>query len=289
MTMELDSKLLCLIRHGQGKHNPRADPRFLYHLAMVRDPELTALGERQAKALRARLRAEGHSFDAIVVSPLSRAIQTCDLLFGSGPAPIRLCPLLTERCCSGADVGTPKSELRERRPECSAWEGWDDADFGEQWWPTRTLSQAEYWPHARVQRLKDWLLARPGARLIRTPRGLRRVRTGYAYRPPALGTYRRRRAACPQGATYRTYWVRVPSVRTAHRGAPGRSYWLVITAGPERRLALVGHKGLMQCLTAGADLPSGHRLGNCEAFWVRLHADGRVCPLYATSSHPAIK
>ena len=79
------------------------------------------------------------------------------------------------------------------------------------------------------------------------------------------------------------------SVRTAHRDTPGRSYWLVITAGPERRLALVGHKGLMQCLTAGADLPSGHRLGNCEAFWVRLHADGRVCPLYATSSHPAIR
>ena len=145
---------------------------------MVRDPELTALGERQAQALRARLRAEGHSFDAIVVSPLSRAIQTCDLLFGSGPAPIRLCPLLTERCCSGADVGTPKSELRERRPECSAWEGWDDADFGEQWWPTRTLAQAEYWPLARVQRLKDWLLARPDARLTRTPRGLRRVRAG---------------------------------------------------------------------------------------------------------------
>ena len=50
VTMELDSKLLCLIRHGQGKHNPRADLRFLYHLAMVRDPELTALGERQARA-----------------------------------------------------------------------------------------------------------------------------------------------------------------------------------------------------------------------------------------------
>jgi broad specificity phosphatase PhoE len=209
----VDGKLLCLIRHGQGKHNPRVDLRFLYHLAMVRDPELTALGVQQAQARAARLRAEGHTFDAIVVSPLSRAIQTCHLVFGSGTTPIRLCPLLTERCCSVADVGTPKSELRERRPECSAWDGWDEADFEEQWWPTRTLSQAEYWPLARVQRLKDWLLARP-----------------------------------------------------------------------ERSLALVGHKGLMQCLTAGADLPNGHRLGNCEAFWVRLHADGRVCPLYATSA-----
>ena len=47
--------------------------------------------------------------------------------------------------------------------------------------------------------------------LTRTPRRLRRVRTGYAYRPPALGTYRTRRAACPQGPTYCTYWVRVPA------------------------------------------------------------------------------
>ena len=47
--------------------------------------------------------------------------------------------------------------------------------------------------------------------LTRTPRGLRWVRTGYAYQPPALGTYRTHRAACPQGPTYCTYWVRVPA------------------------------------------------------------------------------
>ena len=50
-----------------------------------------------------------------------------------------------------------------------------------------------------------------GAELTRTPRGLRWVRTGYAYRPPALGTYPRRRAACPQGPTYCTHLVRVPA------------------------------------------------------------------------------
>ena len=50
--------------------------------------------------------------------------------------------------------------------------------------------------------------------LTRTPRGLRWVRwvrTGYAYQPPALGTYRRRRAACPQGPMYYTSGVRVPA------------------------------------------------------------------------------
>ena len=47
--------------------------------------------------------------------------------------------------------------------------------------------------------------------LTRTPRGLCWVRTGYAYQPPALGTYRRHRAACPKGPAYCTYWVRVPA------------------------------------------------------------------------------
>jgi len=48
--------------------------------------------------------------------------------------------------------------------------------------------------------------------LTRTPRRLRRVRTGCAYQPPAYCTYhRRRRAACLQGPAYCTYWVRVPA------------------------------------------------------------------------------
>ena len=65
----------------------------------------------------------------------------------------------------------------------------------------------------------------PWAELTRTPRGLRWVRTGYAYQPPALGTYRRRRAACPQGPAY--LYVRGTRtslrrwLRTAYRGTPG--------------------------------------------------------------------
>ena len=155
------SKLLCLIRHGQGMHNPRLDPRFLYHLTQGHDPELTPLGAQQAAALGSRLRAEGRSsaFEAIVVSPLSRAIQTCSLVFsGDCTTPRWLCALLTERCCARADVGTPKSALRALRPEASGWLGWDELE--ERWWPARTLSQDEYWPVVRVGRFKAWLLAR---------------------------------------------------------------------------------------------------------------------------------
>ena len=71
---------------------------------------------------------------------------------------------------------------------------------------TRTL------PHTPHQaRSARWAALPWAPELTRTPRGLRWVRTGYAYQPPALGTYRRRRVACPQGPAYCTYWMRVPA------------------------------------------------------------------------------
>lgn len=66
------SKLLCLIRHGQGVHNPRHNPFALAFLpAMLRkDARLTGKGRRQAAELHAPM--EHLPFDLIVVSPLSR-------------------------------------------------------------------------------------------------------------------------------------------------------------------------------------------------------------------------
>ena len=59
-----------------------------------------------------------------------------------------------------------------------------------------------------------------------------------AYQPPALGTYRRRRAACPQGPKYCTCWVRVPAwggtVRTAFRGHHPRCPSLASPSGSQR-------------------------------------------------------
>lgn len=198
------TKLLCLIRHGQGKHNARPDPRFLWHLTHGSDPELTDRGVRQAKALRQSLgERSGQDFDAVIVSPLSRTIQTCAHIFGDQSVPKTICALMTERCCSRADVGTPASLLVSRRPECHEWAGLDELE--EQWWPTRTLSPSEFWPVERVSRFKAWLQARP-----------------------------------------------------------------------ERCLALVGHKGFFQCLSASPSLPKGHSLGNCDTVWVRLLPDGSI-------------
>ena len=64
------------------------------------------------------------------------------------------------------------------------------------------------------------------AELTRTPRSLRRVRTGHAYQPPASCTYQRRRAACRQGATFSACWERVPAF-----GVPHAPHTVVITPG----------------------------------------------------------
>ena len=112
----------------------------------------------------------------------------------------------------------------------------------------------------------------PEPKLTRTPRGLRRVRTGYAYQPPALGTYRRRRAACPQGPTYCTYWVRVPAsavpyvLRTCHR-VPWLSPQARASDGrdPARAHAQLPHRVAPRrpgcaALTKSAHLPSAFKV-----------------------------
>ena len=66
-----------------------------------------------------------------------------------------------------------------------------------------------------------------------TPQGLCRVPTGFAYQPPALCTYRRRRAACPQGAAC---WVRVRATGVPyvpHAVSPHGSGWLAIFPGAQ--------------------------------------------------------
>ena len=78
------------------------------------------------------------------------------------------------------------------------------------------------------------------AELTRTPRGLRWVRAGYAYQPPALCTYRRRRAASPQGPTYSTYWVRVPASGV---GYVPRTVAPQVPAPPGRPLRAHGGQG----------------------------------------------
>ena len=106
------------------------------------------------------------SVDLVVVSPLSRAIQTASLAFGEQPvasvAPgqqpgsmrrIVLTSLHSERWTAPCDEGRPKSELALDFPFLKTWEGFDA--LPERWWPTQA-NDAD-WAERRVPAFLRWL------------------------------------------------------------------------------------------------------------------------------------
>uniref|UniRef100_A0A7S2IPY8 Phosphoglycerate mutase-like protein n=1 Tax=Haptolina brevifila TaxID=156173 RepID=A0A7S2IPY8_9EUKA len=152
------SKLLCLIRHGQGVHNPRENKLALSFIPgmLRRDAPLTRKGREQAGKLQRPL--HHLPYDLIVVSPLSRTIQTATEAFADHPTPKMLNHLMCERATMPADVGTPKERLLQKHPQIASWQGFDD--LPEQFWPQRSFRTAEEEVAARVSEFKEWLLAR---------------------------------------------------------------------------------------------------------------------------------
>ncbi|RSL46209.1 hypothetical protein CEP54_013948 [Fusarium duplospermum] len=61
-----------ILRHGQGRHNVQRGYPY-------RDPPLTEVGCEQAKAVRRALSVKP---DLILVSPMTRTIQTMNIVFG---------------------------------------------------------------------------------------------------------------------------------------------------------------------------------------------------------------
>jgi len=100
--------ILC-IRHGQSTFNAAwaatgADP-------MHYDARLSALGREQVRDARATVAA--YPVEVVLVSPLTRAIETALGLFHGHPAApsMRVVPLLRERVENTCDVGRPPAEL----------------------------------------------------------------------------------------------------------------------------------------------------------------------------------
>ena len=152
-------KYLCLIRHGQGEHNPRKNPLALSYVRHVfkRDARLTGKGRKQAGALQPGML--WMPFELIVVSPLSRTIETATAAFEGHATPKRLNHLLCERATMPADQGTPKAELLRKHPQLAEWQGWDE--LPDEFWPPRSLKTAEEEVAARIVEFKRWLLQRP--------------------------------------------------------------------------------------------------------------------------------
>lgn len=154
------SKIVHCIRHGQSTFNAHfaetgCDP-------MHPDAPLTELGRRQAAERALELRQ--HSYELVVTSPLTRAIQTTLGIFGEHPAtpPILVECLHRESLESSCDVGRAPALLSQDFPHLA----FDHLE--EIWWhnvgepdergfvcePAETLAE-------RVRRFRGWLADRP--------------------------------------------------------------------------------------------------------------------------------
>ena len=117
-------KRIVLVSHGQGINNVPTIPND------APDSLLTELGQQQALALRGHAALAGCGL--LVVSPLSRAVQTASLALGQRPAcRTVLTALHSERISTLCDYGRPKSQLAALFPFVADWSGF--AELPEDW------------------------------------------------------------------------------------------------------------------------------------------------------------
>jgi broad specificity phosphatase PhoE len=105
-----DRPEIWLARHGETEWS-----RDMRHTGRT-DIELTEKGREQARALRRGL--EGHNFARVITSPLSRALETCELA-GLGDRAERSDALLEWDYGEYEGLTTP--QIRERRPGWVLW------------------------------------------------------------------------------------------------------------------------------------------------------------------------
>lgn len=100
--------IIHCVRHGQGVHN------LSYANHGLPDPELTPLGEEQARALTTRF-PELANVELIVSSPLRRTIQTALLAFPSkleGGMQVLALPEVQEASELVCDTGSPLPDIK---------------------------------------------------------------------------------------------------------------------------------------------------------------------------------
>lgn len=113
------------IRHAEGWHNkderelPNWGSDKLGLTAAYRDARLTPRGIEQCAALRAKLDTDPSYVppDVVVVSPLTRAIETATLTFPTGPFPFVATELARERIAAHeCDHRSTRSQLAAAHP-----------------------------------------------------------------------------------------------------------------------------------------------------------------------------
>jgi broad specificity phosphatase PhoE len=120
-------KRLTLLRHGQSQHNAMYDVD--HHDPCVFDAPLTELGERQAMDVFPECQLIYP--ELVIVSPLTRAIQTCLLAFPPGKhtsSRYEVWREAAEHLEAGCDIGSSPTTLQQRFPRL------DFSDLPTVWW-----------------------------------------------------------------------------------------------------------------------------------------------------------
>ena len=154
------AKIVHCIRHGESTFNRawRATPVDPLHY----DAPLSELGVEQVQ--RARATVAALPVELVIISPLTRALQTAIGLFADHPhaPPMLVAHLARERCENSCDVGRSPSEIAAAFPSL------DVAHLADVWChaegePDERGICVEPIEHveARVAAFREFLLARP--------------------------------------------------------------------------------------------------------------------------------
>lgn len=166
--LEKGGKVLHAMRHGTTEMNVflRSNPYGStgFHDPGFYDTVLTPDGREGAKLARRKVKALKLKPELLVVSPLTRALQTADLAFKDVECPITVEALARERVWLSSDCGSSPQELGRNWPA----DRYTFDHLPDIWWsnggnddPKHVVLEPEEEFAARVDELRDWLMGRP--------------------------------------------------------------------------------------------------------------------------------
>lgn len=148
-------KQLLFVRHAEGYHNSLFDEKKVHEAVNIRDPELTPLGHRQVADLRREVDAlinSGVKIEKVVVSPMTRTLQTAWGTFNGYNIPFQANHLVTEYSDAPCNYGTNRSQLE------TVWSQVNFAAVPEVWWDE---DENDVTITLRAKRFREWLFRQP--------------------------------------------------------------------------------------------------------------------------------
>jgi len=148
-------KQLLFVRHAEGYHNSLFDEKRVHEAVNIRDPELTPLGNCQVADLRKEVDAlikSGVKIEKVVVSPMTRTLQTAWGTFNGHSIPFQANHLITEYSDAPCNYGTNKTQLARMWPQV------DFSTVPEVWWDE---DENDVTITLRAKRFREWLFRQP--------------------------------------------------------------------------------------------------------------------------------